>query len=348
MADLITLSGRRAAVMENAALQVAVLEGGGHIARVLDKSSAINPLWVPPWPSLEPGAFRFPDAARYGGGVDARLLASIMGHNLCVDIFGGPSSAEAAAGLTPHGEASIATYDFEGGATHLVARADLPLAQLRCERRLELVDRVVRVQESIENLSGTDRPIAWTEHVTLGPPFLERGITTFRASATQSIVYGGAFGTDDYLRAGESFEWPLAPGLDGTPVDLQRFTERPVSSGYTAHLMNPDRPDAFVAAFNPRLQLVFGYIWRTSDFPWLGLWEENHSRTGAPWNGQTLTRGLEFGVSPFPESRREMIDRGRLFGVPTYRWIPARTTVSVEYAIVCRPAAEIPDELTVA
>ena len=30
-----------------------------------------------------------------------------------------------------------------------------------------------------------------------------------------------------------------------------------------------------------------------------------------PWNGQTLTCGMEFGVSPFPESRREMIERPR-------------------------------------
>ena len=63
----------------------------------------------------------------------------------------------------------------------------------------------------------------------------------------------------------------------------------------------------------------------------MGIWEENHSRTAPPWNGRTVTRGLEFGVSPMPETRRQMIDRGRLFDVPTYRWIPARASVSVEY-----------------
>ena len=40
------------------------------------------------------------DDAVYGGGADGRLLAGIMGHNLCLDIFGGPSAEEAAAGLT--------------------------------------------------------------------------------------------------------------------------------------------------------------------------------------------------------------------------------------------------------
>jgi hypothetical protein len=77
----------------------------------------------------------------------------------------------------------------------------------------------------------------------------------------------------------------------------------------------------------------------------MGIWEENCSRTQVPWNGATITRGMEFGVSPFPESRRAMVERGRLFGVPTFRWIPARTAVSVEYWIVCRPADRVPETL---
>jgi hypothetical protein len=77
----------------------------------------------------------------------------------------------------------------------------------------------------------------------------------------------------------------------------------------------------------------------------MGIWEENHSRVHAPWNGRELTRGMEFGVSPFPESRRSMVDRGRLFGVPTYRWIPAMSRVDVEYWIVSRRARAIPETL---
>jgi hypothetical protein len=79
----------------------------------------------------------------------------------------------------------------------------------------------------------------------------------------------------------------------------------------------------------------------------MGIWEENHSRTQTPWNGEALTRGMEFGVSPFPESRREMVQRQRLFGVPTYRWLPALARLTAEYAIVCRKADAIPDRITV-
>ena len=46
---------------------------------------------------------------------------------------------------------------------------------------------------------------------------------------------------------------------------------------------------------------------------------------------RTLTRGMEFGASPVAETRRQMIERGSLFGVPAFRWIPARTRVEVRY-----------------
>ena len=49
--------GRRAATIENADLRVTVLQEGGHIAEILDKAAGVNPLWTPPWPTIEPSAF---------------------------------------------------------------------------------------------------------------------------------------------------------------------------------------------------------------------------------------------------------------------------------------------------
>jgi hypothetical protein len=47
-------NGRRAATIENAHVRVTVLEEGGHIAEICDKRTGVNPLWLPPWPSIEP------------------------------------------------------------------------------------------------------------------------------------------------------------------------------------------------------------------------------------------------------------------------------------------------------
>jgi hypothetical protein len=109
--------------------------------------------------------------------------------------------------------------------------------------------------------------------------------------------------------------------------------------------MDPGQALAYFVAYSPRHRLACGYVWRPRDFPWLGIWEEHGSRTSPPWNGLALTRGLEFGVSPFPETRRQMIDRSRLFDVPTYRWIPARGRVAVEYWAVLQPSTAVPEAL---
>ena len=338
-----TYRNRRAATIENAELRVTVLEGGGHIAEIFDKRAYVSPLWTPHWPSIEPSAFDPRMHPAYGAGGDAKLLAGIMGHNLCLDVFGGASPDEAAAGLTPHGEASVVAYELDVSAGTLTTRARLSLARLSIERRIELCDRAICIRETVENLIGVDRPIGWTQHVTLGPPFLSRGITEFRASASRSKVYESEFGVADYLEAGAEFDWPNAPRVGGGTIDLQRLTDARTSSAYTAHLMDPARDHAFFVAFSPAHGLAFGYVWRQVDFPWMGIWEENHSRVGPPWNGRALTRGMEFGVSPFPEPRRQMVERGRLFDTPTFRWLPAKGRLEAEYWVLsltsdCVPA----------
>lgn len=300
--------GRRATSLQNELVRVTVLHEGGHIAEILDKKSGINPLWTPPWDSIEPSTYHARQHPQYGADAESKLLAGIMGHNLCLDIFGPPSPEEAAAGLTVHGEASVAAYEVIGAPMSLTARARFPQSQLRFERHIDLAGGAIEITEALENESATDRPIAWTQHVTLGPPFLEKGATRFRAPVTQSLV----------LEAGNG------------PLD--RYTDAPVSGGFTTHLLDPARDAAFFLAWSPRSRVAFGYLWRRIDFPWLGVWEENYARTGPPWNARTLTRGMEFGVSPVAETRRSMIERGSLFGLPAFRWIPARTHLQVRYS----------------
>jgi hypothetical protein len=340
-----TYRGRRAALIENDHLRVTALTGGGHLAEIHHKKTGVNPLWTPPWTSMEPSQYDATRHPEYGGTVESSLLAGIMGHNLCLDIFGGPSEAEARAGLPVHGEVSTAEFEISGTADEILMRARLPRAGLQIERQIGLRNEGVWIRETLENPGGVDKPIGWTEHVTLGPPFLERGRTQFRASVTRSRVFEAAFGAADYLRAGADFEWPRAPRIDGGIADLRVFTEAAASSAYTAHLTDPARPTAFFVAFAPAARLAFGCLWKRADFPWLGIWEENCSRTQPPWNSRTITRGMEFGASPFPETRRAMVERGRLFETPGFKWIPAQSRVSIEYWCVSALTETIPETL---
>lgn len=328
--------GRRAAQLENEQVRVTVLGEGGHIAEVLHKQSGVNPLWIPPWPTIEPDQFGPAHYAAYGDNGEGRLLAGIMGHNLCLDIFGGPSEEEVKAGLGVHGEGSVGSFRFSREDEILIQSAEFRHCRLGFERRLRLNGATVQIDERVSNHNAHDWPTAWTQHVTMGEPFIEPGVTQFQVSAGRSKVFEGDFtgGLMAWQKAGAEFDWPHCPMADGTTLDLRVYPAVERSAGYTAHLLDPNQPQAFFRAFSPRLGVVFSYQWNRADFPWIGRWEENCLRTYAPWNGRTRTCGMEFGVSPMPETRRAMIGRGTLFGVPGYRWLPAGTTVSVSYQIV--------------
>src|SRR5215469_10042310 len=182
--------GRRAAFLENERVRVTVLLEGGHVAEIVDRKTGINPLWIPPWPTIEPSVYDARTHPEYGADSESKLLAGIHGHNICLDIFGPPSEQEAVGGLTVHGEAPVAWYSLEEAPGRISMETLLPLAQLRFRRMLTLRSEttVVEFLDSVENLSRCDRPIAWTEHVTLGPPFLAPGVTEFRSNAQKSMV----------------------------------------------------------------------------------------------------------------------------------------------------------------
>lgn len=338
--------GRRAVQIENDHIRITALVEGGHIAEFLHKGTGVNPLWTPPWPSIEPSTYDPKKHPEYGGNAESKLLSGLMGHNLCLDLFGGPSEEEAAAGMGVHGEASVVPYSMTVQGNELIASAALPMAQLHVERRilLESDGKTARFVETVYNQGRLDRPIAWTQHVTLGPPFLKKGSTEFRAPGTRSKVYESDAGSGG-MKTGAEFDWPVVPLKNGHTQDLRVYTDAPSSAGYTAHLMDPHREHAFFAAYSPESKLLFGYRWTRADFPWLGIWEENLTRTGKPWDAKTITRGMEFGASPMPETRRQMITRGSLFGVPAYRWLPARTSARVEYTAFIGSADGIPEEM---
>lgn len=336
--------GRKAAEISNGVITLTVTVEGGHIARIQHAAADMNPLWTPHWTSVEPSQFDPALHTGYGSDAEARLLAGIFGHNLCLDLFGGTSDAETAAGMSVHGESSIDTYRVRSVADALTQEAVFPHAQLQFRREIRLVGATALIRETVTNLSPWDRPSAWTQHVTLGAPFIEPGITQFRVTATKSKVFEENFAAGGgYQANGAEFDWPMCPARDGAPIDLRVYPAMAASAGYTAHLMDPEKENASFIAYHPGAGLACAYVWKRSDFPWLGRWEENRHRAAAPWHNREITVGMEFGVSPMPETRRKMIDRGSMFGVPGYRWFPARESVTAEYAATVQPVRAMPE-----
>jgi hypothetical protein len=320
---------------------VSVLAGGGHICELnLNACSGVNPLWRPPWATMDPSEYRTAKHGRkYGPRPDGRLLAGIAGHSLSFDHFGPPSLEETAAGLTTHGEAPALKWEIQkqvqSPKPQLQYGLTLPEARIAFSRSLTLdrVSPVIYCEEEAVNLSPFDRPISWNEHVTFGPPFLEAETTWFDMPATRAKVCPASYSPRFSLQPDAEFRWPNAPTREHKRINLRTMPARRFGH-YTAQLLSPELEIGFIAACNPRLKLLVVYAFRRADFPWVGNWEERHSRTQAPWRGKTFCRGLEFSTTPFAIPRRETIAQGPLFGEATYRWLPAKSKAQVRFLIL--------------
>src|SRR5437868_314458 len=76
-----TYHGRKAWTLTGDKITIVVTPGGGHIASVTlnsGKGAGLNPLWLPPWKSEEPGNWKS-SKGYYGDAPGAPLLESILG-----------------------------------------------------------------------------------------------------------------------------------------------------------------------------------------------------------------------------------------------------------------------------
>lgn len=338
---------REAYTVSNGYIRLVTLTGGGHIAELshvdanLPDANCVSPLWIPPWQTIEPYSYRAQrDEAPYGSITEGKLLSGLAGHSICLDYFGSPSLEESAQGLSQHGEAPssrwiAATRRTTDSEATLILKTRLPVARLLFEREITLRpgEPVVYFRETVKNLAKADHFFHWTQHVTLGPPFLAAEEVIVSTPGTKAMTFPHGYDEGKaLLQDGRVFEWPDAPRKPEGTTDLTRPLSRPGLGYVVGVLLDPQLEWGFVAAVNQRLGLLLTYCFHRADFPWVALWEENKAIQAVPWRGETIALGLEFSTTPLPVSRRENFTmRGPLFNVPTVACIPARRDKTVQY-----------------
>jgi hypothetical protein len=327
-AQTVSFEGQPAIVISNGRVSVTVLEQGATLASVtLPSDSGVpDPLWNPVRLARENGR-----SAQFGGA---------FGHFVCVDGFGQPSTSERAAGLPMHGEAHLLKFSVnrDNAAGALEMKATLPIVQEVFTRTFHVVpdENVIYVDSKLENLLGFDRPVNWAEHATVSAPFVEPGKTFIEVSGSrsQNRPYSDSQQgrgnspprTQRRLVSGVDFTWPLAPTLDGSTVDMRTFPEEPHFIDHAATLMDPSRDIEFAVAFNRARHLVYGYLFRRADYPWVQHWG-NYPAVAE------LVRGMEFGTQPYDVPRQEAIGMGTMFGALTFRWLPAKGAIESHFLL---------------
>jgi hypothetical protein len=347
--------GRDAFALSNGAIRLVTLTGGGHVAdlRLVRGGPEVSPLWVPPWKTIEPYSYRASrHASRYGGITEGKLLSGLAGHSICLDYFGSPSEEEAQQGLSQHGEAPSAQWlpgrrRVNEREVILNLRARLPAARLQFEREIAICgeEPVVYFRETVTNLAKVDHFFHWTQHVTLGPPFLAEDEVTISLPGAKGMTFPHGYDEGKaLLLSGQAFTWPNAPKKPSGTVDLSQPLSQNGFGYVAAVLLDPQADWGFIAAVNRRLQLLIVYCFRRTDFPWVALWEENKAIEAVPWRSETVALGLEFGTTPLPVPRRENFTAGGpLFGVPTVACVPARGQKTVSYIALL---AKVPEGFT--
>jgi len=334
---------REGYAIENDRVRLVTLAGGGHIAEFRFREgldvSTLNPLWEPPWKAIEP--YQYKEAIhgkKYGELTTGKLLSGVAGHSLCLDYFGAPSPEESRQGLSIHGEAPSSRWRATRIRTsprqaQLEMAVRLPAAGLRFARQISIRqgESVAYFRETVFNERKADHFFHWTQHVTLGPPFLHPKHSRTFIPGDKGRTFPHGYEGKELLQSSRDFRWPLAPGVSGEKINLsQPFIKS--GRGFVATvLLKPDREVQSIAALNTRENLIMGYCFRRADFPWVAVWEENCARPDPPWNGKCQSRGLEFGSTPFPVGRREAFANGPLFGAPHFSVVPAKGRVTAHY-----------------
>lgn len=333
--------GRAAVTLTNGLVEVTLLPGGGHLAgwgfAAGNGPSQDNLLWETPWETADPGSPAHAVIAEGFGDEEAgRYLASYTGHALCLDGFGAASKADAAAGVSLHGEApnvmwAITTQD----ANRVLASAELPVAGLRVERQFSLPkgESVLRVDERVTNMRDTERPLHWVQHATFGVPSSAKSGGRATASVHDGITSPADYDGRNLLARDAAFTWPYAPGAHGEKVDLRELFIQTGAGFIATTQQKAGREHGFVAVCHAEIGLAVGYLFRVDDFPWLAIWEENQARRDRPWNGHVQARGMEFGTTPLPLGNEAVDARGPLFGRPTSRRIRANETVRAPWLL---------------
>jgi hypothetical protein len=217
----------------------------------------------------------------------------------------------------------------ENGTQTIEFSAALPLVHENFRRTLRIVDgeNVIYVDSELESLLAFDRPINWGEHATISGSFLEQGKTVTDMSATRAMTRSyesEAVDPPDHhnLADFKEFKWPMAPTVNGAPVDMRVSPTITPVMDQTTSLMNPSRKLAYVTALHPVRQALLGYVFRREEYPWIQIWDSY------PGEGRRSYRGMEFAVQPFDLPRRDVIQANSLFDTPTYRWLPANSKIT--------------------
>ena len=252
------------------------------------------------------------------------------GHFLCLDRWGAPSAAELANGMPFHGEASKVLWTVtKQSEAEVEMWAELPMAKLRIVRRITMAkgSAIVDVAETVTNKNPLGRIYNWVQHPSIAPPFLDE-TTIVDSNASQGFPQSAPLPNPEKLSA----KWPMAY-KDAGLVDISRLTNDP-NPNVVSYAIEAEF--GWTTAVTPGKQLLVGYLWKTSEYPWFNVWRHVE-------NGKPAARGLEFGTTGLHQPFPVLTKKATIYGRPLYAFLDAGESQTRSYKMFL---AKVPQSFT--
>lgn len=276
---------------------------------------------------INPLSFRFskeqmPDNNKVG--------AVYQGHFICAGRWGEPSSGEIKAGIPNHGQpANIDWNIVESNNSNIIMETTASLEGLHVQRYITLNDAkaLFHVTETISNINPLGRLYNIVQHPTIAAPFLDN-TTVINCNASIGFDYKQANKPEENKQ-----EWKNTIDENKNLFNLQNPQQE--YNSVFSFVVNSNDEYGWVTAYAPSYQLVFGYVWRRKDYPWINLWQHFE-------NGLIKYRGLEFGTTGLHLPFKSIIENNTLkvFNESTVAYIDAGEQVKKDYTCFLIPVEE--------
>jgi len=293
--------------LENNFCSLTVDSFGGAITNFhLKNATEINPL------SFAFTKAQMPDNNKNG--------APYQGHFLCLGRWGLPSDDEIKAGIPNHGEAANINWNIIQQTTcKLKMQTTAKLEGLYVEREIILDESnpVFSVKEIVQNINPLGRLFNIVQHPTLAEPFLDNQ-TIIDCNATIG------FDQSKYREAEKnSCRFPHVKDDKGNVFNLNN-PQQTYNSVFSFIIKEQDNI-GWVTAYSAKHNLLFGYIWKREDYPWIHLWQHFE-------NEKIKYRGIEFGTAGIHQPFNTILNTAcDLFGEKTFAYIDTGEMISKKY-----------------
>ncbi len=255
-----------------------------------------------------------------------RKGAPYQGHFLCLGRWGEPSVGEIKASIPNHGHfANMPWTVVDAGPSKLNMNATSQLEGLHIDRTIELDDNhaVYSVKEVVQNINPLGRMFNMVQHPTLAAPFLNE-TTVVNCNAT--------VGFDQSLYqdiANNVLQWPYAKDSSKNTIDLTN--PHPPYNAVFSFIVDKESDYGWITAYSPKHNLLLGYIWKRTDYPWIHLWQHYNQ-------GTIQYRGIEFGTAGIHQPFNQIINTATtVFGEKTFSYIDAGETITKNYYSFLHP-----------